>query len=244
MARITRIVPSSARRVVARAIGRDRNGGASDLYVGDDYLESYIAHTNRRVAENPKSAIGGMWEEIGQLQFDFLRQMGLKPTHSMLDIGCGTLRGGRYFIRYLDPSNYTGIDISPACLDAARKLLEDEGLTDKTPNLVLNEGRTMQFRELRGQRFDFILAQSVFTHLPESIIQECFANVKTCMHETSVFYFTYSQASENKRVGNKHFAYPWAFFEHLARTNGFVSEEMSHLYPHPRGQKMGKISSV
>ena len=56
--------------------------------------------------------IGGHWEALGKLQFDYLVANGLKPGHRLLDIGCGTLRGGRHFIRYLAPGGYTGIDIS------------------------------------------------------------------------------------------------------------------------------------
>ncbi len=41
-----------------------------------------------------RDMVGGMWEEIGRLQFEFLRARGLKPSHRLLDIGCGSLRGG------------------------------------------------------------------------------------------------------------------------------------------------------
>ncbi|MGG6294672.1 hypothetical protein ACQ4M4_09620 [Leptolyngbya sp. AN02str] len=36
--------------------------------------------------------IGGLWEELGQLQFDFLKENGLLPEHRLLDMGCGSLR--------------------------------------------------------------------------------------------------------------------------------------------------------
>ena len=108
------------------------------FYDGKEYLDGYIAHTDARVAENPQTAIGGNWEKIGRLQFDFLKEAGLRPENRMLDVGCGTLRGGRHFIRYLNEGNYTGIDISPACLEAANALLKKENLTVKRTNLVLN----------------------------------------------------------------------------------------------------------
>ena len=43
---------------------------------------------SRRV-EDPqwyKKAVGGMWQEIGELQFNFLLSQGLKPTDYFLDI--------------------------------------------------------------------------------------------------------------------------------------------------------------
>jgi len=33
--------------------------------------------------------IGGMWDEIGQLQLDYMKSQGLKPYDKLLDIGCG-----------------------------------------------------------------------------------------------------------------------------------------------------------
>ena len=75
----------------------------------DEFMPAYRARTDARVLEDPQAAIGGMWEEIGQLQFDYLRNDGLRPDHSMLDIGCGTLRGGRHFIAWLSPGKYTGL---------------------------------------------------------------------------------------------------------------------------------------
>ena len=55
-----------------------------------------------------RDVIGGLWEELGQLQLDFMIREGLKPHHKLLDIGCGSLRGGIHYIRYLDVGNYVG----------------------------------------------------------------------------------------------------------------------------------------
>lgn len=210
-------------------------------YKSKSFLDGYAAHTDSRVADDPAKAIGGMWNEIGELQFQFLKQMGLEPEHSMLDIGCGTLRGGRFAIRYLGDSNYTGIDISPACIDAAKRLVDEEGLDDKQPNLIHNESKAMNFDDMKDENFDYILAQSVFTHLPDTIIAECFANVGKVMTEESRFYFTYFQSDVPEQISIKDFSYPWSFFQELAEKNGFDSEEVSDSYDHPRDQRMGVI---
>lgn len=83
-----------------------------DLPYLEAYSEAYSRYTDLRVRSDPQQAIGGHWEALGKLQFDYLVANGLKPGHRLLDIGCGTLRGGRHFIRYLAPGGYTGIDIS------------------------------------------------------------------------------------------------------------------------------------
>lgn len=208
------------------------------FYSGRDYLSGYIAHTEHRVSESPQKAIGGYWEELGQLQYEFLVEHGLAKQSRMLDIGCGTLRGGRHFIRYLDAEGYTGIDIAPSCVEAGWNLVHEEGLTDKSPRLILNETRSMDFNQFTGETFDFLLAQSVFTHLPEELIDECFAHVGRVMHENSAFFFTYIEGPRPKQVSNKDFVFPFKFFVDVAGDHGFALEDLSRGYPHPRSQKM------
>jgi SAM-dependent methyltransferase len=211
------------------------------LYDGADYLDAYVRHTDRRVARDPHKAVGGEWERLGRLQFDFLVAEGLAPYHRLLDIGCGTLRGGRHFIRHLEAGNYTGTDISPAALAYAARLVEAEGLVGKRPRLLLSSTRRLDFAELVGESFDFLLAQSVFTHLPPEPIEACFRHLRRVMHRRSVFYFTFWPAEAHARTGHKTFRQPPAFFAELARRHGFRLEDRAHAYPHPRGQRMLRL---
>jgi hypothetical protein len=41
-----------------------------------------------------RAYVGGLWEEIGRLQFEFLLRHGLAPSDCFLNIACGSLRGG------------------------------------------------------------------------------------------------------------------------------------------------------
>ena len=122
-----------------------------------------------------RSAVGGMWDEIGPMQRDFLVSEGLKPHHALLDIGCGSLRGGVHAIRYLDPGRYYGVDRDGELLRCAREIeLPAHGIVEKEPHLLRNE----EFEFWRfDTSFDFALAQSVFTHLPFNSITRCLAEV-------------------------------------------------------------------
>lgn len=223
---------------VRHRIERRRN---DRLYRNGDYLAAYRTDTDLRVEVDPHTAIGGMWEEIGQLQFDYLKSHGLQPHHRMLDVGCGTLRGGRHFIAYLEPGGYTGIDISPKAVEAGRQLVADEGLSQKRPNLVVSANMDLKFNEFAGSTFDFILAQSVFTHLKPEHIEECFAHVARVMHADSAFYFTYAEADTYTQRTAKDFSYPFTFFRELAERYGLSATAMGD-YPHPRQQRMGRLS--
>jgi SAM-dependent methyltransferase len=211
------------------------------LYAENDYLDAYRLHTDMRAKRDPETAIGGMWAEVGQMQMDFLRGEGLLEGHRMLDIGCGSLRGGRHFIRHLEPGGYTGVDISEGVIEAGQRLLADEGLLDKRPLLIANTAGDLRFKMFTDETFDFLLAQSVFTHLKEEHLEECFRNIGRLMGPESRFYFTFYSGEASARSGPKSFQFPFSFFERIAKENGFELIDRSEDYPHPRGQKMAYV---
>ena len=57
--------------------------------------------------------------------------MGLAPEHYLLDIGCGTLRGGIPLIAYLLNGHYFGIEMRADILDEGRTELAEAGLVGK-----------------------------------------------------------------------------------------------------------------
>src|SRR5919201_1815322 len=63
-----------------------------------------------------------LWDRLGRLQFDYLVERGLAPHDYFLDIGCGPLRGGVHFIRYLELGRYYGVDKNAPVLDEARRV--------------------------------------------------------------------------------------------------------------------------
>jgi cyclopropane fatty-acyl-phospholipid synthase-like methyltransferase len=217
------------------------NRSARRLAQRGDYLAAYRRDTDRRVKKDPRAAVGGMWDVIGPLQFEYLRDHGLEPGHRMLDIGCGTLRGGRHFIRYLEPRGYTGIDISAAAIESAQQLVVDEELSDREPRLVISSTPTLDFADVAGERYDVLLAQSVFTHLPDESIAECFEHVDKVLAEGGTFWFTYFEPGTTMRESWKAFMFPFEFFEELATRHGFRAERMTD-YPHPRSQRMIRLT--
>ena len=214
---------------------------APALYYDRTYLKRYSASTDQRVDDNPHEAVGGLWDELGQLQFEFLIRRGLQAHDRLLDIGCGTLRGGRHFIRYLDIDGYTGLDISPKAIEYAEVLVQREGLVEKKPRLVLSKQNDLRFHEFSSETFEYLLAQSVFTHLPAAPIEECFRFVGSIMTSTSRFFFTYNEASRPRQTSFKDFGYPKSFFKTLAKAYQFELHDWSPDYPHPRGQRMLSI---
>lgn len=147
--------------------------------------------------------VGGMWEEIGKLQFSFLIEQGLAPDMKFLDLGCGSLRGGIHFINYLEPGNYYGMDVNAPLVEAGYNIeLKKAGLTHKLPktNLILeNQFKTSRF----GILFDYALAVSVFTHLPLNHIRLCFIELSKSMKSGGKFYATFFECPDRVPIEQK-----------------------------------------
>ncbi len=196
--------------------------------------------------------IGGMWDEIGALQISFLKQRGLKPHHSLLDIGCGSLRGGIHFVEYLDSGNYFGMDINQSLLDAGYEIeLKNLGLQEKLPRRNLLCDGDFEIERF-GRTFDFALALSVFTHLPLNHIRVCLEKLAPCMSKGGEFYATYfetlvAQPIHQPRVQplgkvttyatRDPYHYRLTDFHWLAPSQGWRVDEVIE-FDHPRGQKM------
>ncbi|WP_374282460.1 class I SAM-dependent methyltransferase [Novosphingobium sp.] len=71
--------------------------------------------------EAMERAIGGGFEEFGKIELAVLRQFGLEPDHSLIDVGCGAGRLARPLSEYLTGS-YLGIDLVPDLIQHARKI--------------------------------------------------------------------------------------------------------------------------
>lgn len=136
--------------------------------------------------------VGGLWDEVGALQFQFMKAAGLQPHHKLLDIGCGALRGGIHFIDYLRPGNYYGLDINASLLEAGRRELELANLTGKQEHLLVNA--EFAFGDFHAT-FDFALALSLFTHLDTNHILRCLVQARRVLTPRGTLYATFFLAS-------------------------------------------------
>jgi hypothetical protein len=184
--------------------------------------------------------IGGHWEEIGKLQYDFLRQQGLTPQSYLLDIACGSLRLGSKVIPYLEPEHYLGIEKETDLVAAGLEQELDMGLeTEKRPNIVISDA--FEFSKL-GQKADFAIAQSLFSHLPPSLINLCFNNLHPWLSDDGVFYATYFEVEKPRKNASRphdhgYFAYTKSDLVAFGETNGYSANYIGN-WNHPRGQVM------
>lgn len=187
--------------------------------------------------------VGGLWHEMGVLQLDFLRSQGLEPHHMLLDMGCGALRGGVHFIPFLDPGHYCGVDINPSLVEAGRTELAGN---ERGARLLVSDGFDAS---AFGERFDFAIAVSLFTHLHANHIVRCLVEVRKVLRGT--FYATFFIAPGRAHLAPlvhspggvrtyydaDPFHYSVAEIEHLASLAGLRTEVIGD-WNHPRAQQM------
>ncbi len=128
----------------------------------------------------------GFWEKLQAFQFEFMKSRGLLPHHTLLDLGCGPLQGGLAFIRYLEPGNYTGVDIRTEPISAAYIQVARAGLVHKNPHLVIS--RTFGNEELGDRTYDYIWASQVLYHLDPVSLESCFERVVRRMKPDGRFF--------------------------------------------------------
>jgi len=86
---------------------------------------------------------------------------GLNRDSAVLEVGCGCLRVGYWFIDYLNPGKYCGIEPNARMLDAGRELILGDLAVAKQPRFSLSEDFDFG---VFGTAFDYVIAFSIWSH--------------------------------------------------------------------------------
>jgi SAM-dependent methyltransferase len=169
-------------------------------------------------------------------QFNLLTFLGLREQHELLDIGCGSLRGGKLFIPYLRPGHYCGIEPEPWLVrEGIEQELGDDLIAIKRPSFLHDSDFTLTHF---GRQFDFLLAQSIFSHTTQAQMRRCLSQAKEVLKPEGVFAATYFQGEED--YTGEEWVYPGAVyfrFETLLRMAGEVGLACCRLpWDHTDGQ--------
>ena len=108
---------------------KDRSTYYSDLEFSRAEIESgsYKEHLGGGSEE---------WDQRGEFQLQLLQELGIEKHHKMLDVGCGPGRASRFFVDFLEPNRYWGVDYQPTFIEITRHVMRDTGL-DKTKSPVI-----------------------------------------------------------------------------------------------------------
>ena len=122
---------------------------------------------------NPKE-----WAVASELQFKVLRDHGLTPSSSVLEVGAGCLGLARLLVPYLNEGGYTGIEPNEDVTGAVAPLDPDRD----TILLTCSD-----FDSSEAERtFDIVFAHSVLTHIGAPQLPEFLHNIRPHLREGSL----------------------------------------------------------
>ena len=152
------------------------------LSAGDHHYQAYVGPVRN-------------YDLLGAIQFNLLTALGLKKQNTLLDVGCGSLRSGKLFIPYLDTSKYYGVE--------PNDWLIKEGINNELGKdiLELKKPKFYHFEDFKlgqiGLKFDYIIAQSIFSHASLTQIKTCLTEVKQTLHQDGIFAVTFVEGNED-----------------------------------------------
>lgn len=238
---------------------RSRYNRAPPGEAGEDVLEQFHTRVTRpatffvsRLLRRPvpegrlgvvllghRHDVGGLWDRIGALQFDFMRAQGLRPTHVFLDIACGSLRGGVHFIRYLDSGNYLGLDKEGKLIEMGlERELGSTIATAKRPEFVVSE--CFEFDRF-SKTPHLSIAQSLFTHLTPEDIGVCLHKLRAFVDPGHTLFATFNEGNSARNSSRSHahgtFEYSRDEMAKLGERHAWKPAYVGD-WGHPRRQKM------
>jgi SAM-dependent methyltransferase len=177
-----------------------------------------------------------LYDLLGASQFNLLTLLGLRETHTMLEIGCGSLRAGKLFLAYLLPGRYHGIEPEEWLLnDGIQHEVGADLINLKQPRFL--HDRNFSLSAFNTQ-FDFLLAQSILSHTSQAQIKQCLSEAKKVMKPSSIFAATYHRGDVNyegdKWVYPDVIPYRREFIIDLIANEGFQVREIE--WSAPNGQ--------
>jgi cyclopropane fatty-acyl-phospholipid synthase-like methyltransferase len=161
----------------------DRENLGAGLKPGDPHYRAYVGP--------PED-----YDLIAAMTFNLLTTLGLRQHHTLLDIGCGSLRIGRLLIPYLNRGKYFGIE--PAEWLVAEGIEHELGKTvvqTKRPTFLFTDSPSAIVEA--NTSFDFSVAQSIFSHCGLDLIKGWLSAVSRSLASDGALVATFLPGEED-----------------------------------------------
>ena len=139
------------------------------------------------------------YDLVSAMSFGLLTALGLRQHHSLLDIGCGSLRIGRLLIPYLNGGKYVGIEPNEWLVTQGikREIGMDLVRTKRPRFLYADSAERLDEDDV----FDFAVAQSVFSHCGIDLVEQWLRGVSDHLGNSGALAATF-MASTRDFTGN------------------------------------------
>jgi SAM-dependent methyltransferase len=136
------------------------------------------------------------YDLIAAMTFNLLTTLGLRQHHSLLDVGCGSLRIGRLLIPYLNRGKYVGVEPNEWLVtEGIRRELGETLVQIKRPTFFFSDspGAIAQAKIA----FDFAVAQSIFSHCGLDLIKGWLSGISRSLARDGALVATFLIGDED-----------------------------------------------
>lgn len=178
----------------------------------------------------------GTRRNSGICQLQVLISEGLKPEHTIFEIGCGALCGSIPIIRYLDSDKYCGTDPNEWLRADTLKVEQNRDILEKNPIFYSNDN----FVPSNDYRFDYIFAHSIFNHAADWQWELFLDDIKKHMKDDTVIIISLLFA-EGNTVGNPGYGI-WPKDTATINSDKWMAQGIVYGNGRPRGDGKGKVN--
>jgi hypothetical protein len=164
-------------------------GGDFGQYYAHDARER-IAQANAKGRRKPPRTLGNDLDPISarvraESLLEYLKWMGCRPDHLVVDFGCGSLWVGEVLMRYLDPGRYLGMDVVDFFYTEAQARVGPAVIRERQPAFEVISPDSLARGRTRNP--DYILSTAVLQHVRPREMSDYFSRiVSLCTPSTRV----------------------------------------------------------
>jgi SAM-dependent methyltransferase len=138
------------------------------------------------------------YDLIAAMTFNLLTTLGLRQHHSLLDVGCGSLRIGRLLIPYLNRGKYFGVEPNNWLVEAGiEHELGKDVVPIKRPRFFFSASPETVVQAKVS--FDFALAQSIFSHCGLDLIRGWLSAASRSLTQSGALVATFLPDQEDSK---------------------------------------------
>ncbi|HWA88901.1 MAG TPA: class I SAM-dependent methyltransferase [Rhizomicrobium sp.] len=195
-------------------------------------MDRVIARMAKGNVKNPDAALTialcnpeKFWDAAEGKARRWLKSMKLKKTDRMIEYGCGSLRLGAHFIRYLDPGCFFGMDVISGFYELGLQALGAELAAQKKPKLGVIDEETLAAGVAFGA--DIVCSNTVCVHVHPDEMDEYFRNlIRLTARPGARLVFNAVLHERRHRFEFNSWAWPEAFYRESLKELEFVRIEI------------------
>ena len=148
------------------------------------------------------------WWTAGASTFaHYMKLFPIAQSSRVIDYGCGSLRVGAHFIRYLDPGCYFGLELAKGLYEIGEEVIGPELIAEKRPRLGLTETTALDDAIAFGA--DFVYSTAVAFHVhPDEMALYCANLIRLSAKPGATVFFDVKTSETPLRYRERSWSWP------------------------------------